>query len=248
MTTNPTDILPAIDPEWRLHAVPRRGQPVTGRCFAVLLHAARTMKTVGDMADLEPVFAAGLTYTEGERERPARRSTFRQFLKDRPDLAAILEDAINIRRAETVAKLESQALRIALGDGDVTRDFRADGSLARERRDMRNASYMTLQLLKGLKPDTFGDRKRVTVDGGLEVQHTARLTGDEGIRITPDEIQRLSAEKAGALLDLLSEIMEMRNADRELERANREGAPRMLPAQRCNSSGDGQTEGGPPTV
>lgn len=242
MNTNPND-LPPVDPAWRLPDVPRRGQPVTGRCFAVLLHAARTLKTVGDMADLEPVFAAGQTYTEDGYERPARRSTFRHFLNDRPDLAAILEDAINVRRAQTVVQLESQALRIALSDGDTTTDYRADGSIARVRRDMRNASYMTLQLLKGLKPDTFGDRKRVTVEGGLTVDHAHRLTGREGITITPEELQMLSPEKASTLLDLLSEVMELRNEQRELERSNRPGAPRMLPAQSSRVDGVGETEG-----
>ncbi len=162
-TPNP-DALPDIPADkWGLPDLPFRGEPVSVKHFQLLLHAARTMKTVGKLSELEPVFAGGETYTEVQsdgsvRERFARRKTYQRWLTEHPRLAELLEAEINLRRAEVLARLECQALRIALSpDGDVTTEYDPKtGAVKRVRKDMRNASYMTLQLLKSLTKTALG--------------------------------------------------------------------------------------------
>lgn len=227
MTNQPPspDALPPIDPAWGLPSVPYRGEPVSAGHFAVLLHAARTMKTVGKLSELEPIFAGGETYTEigtdgKARERSTRRKTYQRWLSEHPALAELLESAINLRRVEVLSRLECQALRIALSDGDTTTDYDKSGAVKRVRKDMRNASYMTLQLLKSLDKDRFGDSKRLEVSGGLTHDHQhkhAHLVGNVGnvdaggYRIDLQSVREaLTEDEARQMLDFLERIEEAR--------------------------------------
>lgn len=225
MNTQPSspDALPPIDPAWGLPSVPYRGEPVSAGHFAVLLHAARTMKTVGKLSELEPIFAGGETYTEigtdgKARERSTRRKTYQRWLSEHPALAELLESAINLRRVEVLSRLECQALRIALSpDGDVTTDYDKSGAVKRVRKDMRNASYMTLQLLKSLDKERFGDSKRLEVSGGLTHDHQhkhAHLVGNVeagGYRVDLQSVREaLTEDEARLMMEFLERIEDAR--------------------------------------
>lgn len=242
--SNKNPIVVNVDPAWALPDAPTRGQPVSASCFARLLAAAKE----GGWPAVWRVWASGDNITEGDGcARPARRRTLGVFLDERrPDLRALLEDAANEKRDRLLNDLETEAEKIALGPGDITTDFDKNGNVTRTRVDRRNKLYAVLQLLKAHDRERYGDHRRVDVNGTINHDHTARLTGREGITITPDEVQKLSPEKAGLLLDLLGEIMDARNEQRDLERSNRDGTPRMLPAQSERGYGDRAAEGGPP--
>lgn len=248
MTTTPSDI--PVDPAWNLPDIASPSRPVTGQMFATLLHAAATAPGVLYLSDLEKVFAGGQTRTETRpdgttRERAIRRTTFRQWLANNKPLAVLLQDAIDTRLSQTIVDLQNAALGIALGGGDTVTDFRPDGSIARVRVDRRNAAYVTLQLLKSLRPDQFGDRKRVTHDGAIQHEHSARLNTVPGITISPDSVHKLPPEKARALLELLSDVMEIERADRILESENREGAGGVQRPQLSGGLGVVEETGGP---
>lgn len=172
------DALPEVPlDKWGLPDVPFRGEPISVSHFRVLLHAARTMKTVGKLTELEPIFAGGEVVEEvrpnGDvRTRAARRRSFHRWLSEHPALAELLESEINLRRAEVLSRLECQALRIALSDGDTTTEYDPkSGAVKRVRKDMRNASYATLWLLQRLDKERFGDSKRLEVDGQVSHEH-----------------------------------------------------------------------------
>jgi len=184
---------------------------VSASCFARLLSAA----TEGGWPAVFTIWAEGLTITRPSGQTStARRSTLDEFLRHRrPDLRAILDDAANQKRDRLLTQLEDEAEQIALGPGDVTQDFDDKGNLRRTRVDRRNKLFAILQLLKAHDRDKYGDHRRVEVAG--EIQHTARLTGREGIVIRPEEVEKLlSPEEQSTLLDLLGKIMESRNAER----------------------------------
>lgn len=246
MATQPPspDALPPIpEDRWGLPDVPFRGEPVSARHFRVLLHAARTMKTVGKLSELEPVFSCGEFVTEINHlgnpiQRAAKRKSFRRWLDEHPRLAELLEDAINIRRAEVLASLESQALKIALSpDGDVTIDYAKDGkTIKRVRKDMRNASYMTLQLLKSLD-ERFADKRKLEVAGGVVHEHQhkhAHLAiggaNTGGYRVDLQSVREaLTEDEARMMLGFLERIEDARQR-RELEQRRERQQPPLPPA------------------
>lgn len=241
MSTQPPNLdnLPEVPPDkWGLPDFPIRGEPVSVGHFRVLLHAARTMTTVGRIAELEPIFAGGEVVEEvrpnGDvRIRAARRKTFRRWLSEHPALAELLEAAINLRRAEVLARLECQALRIALSDGDITTEYDAKtGAVKRVRKDMRNASYATLWLLQRLDKERFGDSKRVEVEGQVSHEHKhahAHLAigggSASGYLVDFQSVREaLTEEEAQTMLGFLERIEDARVKRTELAAQRRERA------------------------
>jgi len=241
MSTQPLnpDELPEVPPDkWGLPDFPFRGEPISVSHFRVLLHAARTMKTVGKLTELEPIFAGGDVVEEvrpnGDvRTRAARRRSFHRWLSEHPTLAELLESAINLRRAEVLARLECQALRIALSDGDTTTEYDPkSGAVKRVRKDMRNASYATLWLLQRLDKERFGDSKRVEIDGQVSHDHKhahahLAIGGGGGYLVDFQSVREaLTAEEARTMLGFLERIEDARVKRKELaQRRDRAALP-----------------------
>lgn len=234
-----TIVLNPIDPAWNLPTAPTRGCPVSGATFARLLTAARE----GGWPAVFTVWAEGQTIIEaGGTTRPARKSTLGEFLRERrPDLRSILDDAANQKRDRLLTQLEDEAERIALGPGDVTQDFDKSGNLTRTRVDKRTKLFAILQLLKAHDRDRYGDHRRVDVGGTIDHNHSAGLNTVPGITISPDSIHKLPEMRARALLDLLSEVMEIERAERNGNRGTDAGT--MRSPQLPGAVADGEAEG-----
>lgn len=245
MTTEPTSN------RWNLPPSPRRGTPVSAAMMDALYDAALK----GGWPAVYKVFAEGETITEVDptgsrppRERAARDSTLRDFLRNRrSDLEAILDDAAQQRRHRLLSNLEDEVEKIALGPGDVTQDFGKDGRVTRTRVDKRNKLYAALQLLKAHDPDTYAERRKLDVAGSIDHKHTARLDHQAGIRITAEQIGLLPPERAALLLELLTEVQEIEHEEhgRNLGSADRTRAEGMRYPQLECGTGTGEEAGGP---
>ncbi len=212
-----------IDPAWALPESSTRGQQVSASAFARLLTAARE----GGWPAIWRTWAEGESITEASGyERPARRRTLGSFLDRRPDLKALLEDAANEKRDRLLNDLESEAEKIALGPGDITTDFDKNGNVTRTRVDRRNKLFATLQLLKAHDRERYGDHRRVDVAGTINHDHEHSINVG-GFLIRPDEVQRLPPERAAMLLELLSEVEQLRI---ENQHGNERLNVRVLPA------------------
>ncbi|MCC6678889.1 MAG: hypothetical protein IT436_17320 [Phycisphaerales bacterium] len=238
-TPNPATPDP-IDPTWALPDAPTRGQPISAATFARLLTAARE----GGWPAVWRTWAEDQTILETTGyNRPARKSTLAEFLRDkRPDLRALLEDAANVKRDRLLTDLETEIERIALGPGDVARDFGKDGRITRERFDKRNKLFAILQLLKANDRERYGDHRRVDVAGEVRHDH-AHSINVGGFLVRPEEVQRLPPERAALLLELLTEVEQLRTENPngyERERV------RVLPApQQPDSPVADEATGGP---
>ncbi|MGD9791705.1 MAG: hypothetical protein AB7Q00_13895 [Phycisphaerales bacterium] len=207
---------------WHLPDVPRRGSPVTAATFDRLLQAARE----GGWPAVWTTWANGETVkgTDG-RERAARRRTLDGFLDRRPDLRALLDDAANEKRDRLLSQLEDEVERIALGPGDLTTDYRPDGSIARTRVDRRNKLYAVLQLLKAHDRERYGDQKRLDVSGNVDHRHAhVSVSAGSGYQIFPNEVLLLPEDRAQLLLELLDELQ-----DAKASKGERDERVRQLP-------------------
>lgn len=216
MTTQPIQPEP-IDPAWALPDAEGYGAPVSARCFALLLAAAKAH----GMPGVWRTWAEGyVTYeptpTTGEpRPRPARRKVLRDWLKRRADLAALLDDAANQRRDRLLNALENEAERIALSEGDVTTDFDKNGNIMRRRVDRRNKLRAIETLLKAHDKDTYGDQRRVAVEGQVQHQHAhahlvASADNTGGYRVSYEALATLPPDEQRQLLVLLEKVEQAR--------------------------------------
>ncbi len=221
-----------------LPPAPCKGQPVSAAMFDRLLTAAEEHGWPG----VYTVFAEGETVMEsGQRRRDARRRTLDQWKQRRPDLCALLDDAVQRRRDRLLSSLEDEVEQIALGPGDVTTDLRADGSVARTRVDKRNKLYAILQLLKAHDRDTYGDHRRVDVAGTIDHNHAHQLTG--GHLVQPEHVLLLEVHEQQELFRLLDRLETLkREPTRELiDGTARESEPeKRLPSPQGEvRAGDG---------
>lgn len=236
MSTQPPIKPEPIDPDWALPDTAVRGSPVTGAHFARLLAAAKAHGWPGvwrlwaeGYTTIEPTPSTGEPY-----ERPARRKTLRVFLEKRPDLHALLEDAVNQRRDRLLNALQNEVEDIALGAGDITTDFDDQGRVKRTRVDRRNKLHAALKLLASHDPDTFGDRKRIDVAGQLNHAHAHLQLGEAstgGYRVDFESLeQALSLEERREFIAMLDRIEAVR-VERQRERIAEQNHRPALPGQ-----------------
>lgn len=233
------------DPAWALPDITSPGSPVTAQCFAQLLRAAREAGWPGVFT----TFSEGETITKvcdhhpsGQYvyEHPRRVSTLRDFFKKRPDLKLLIEDRVSARREALLGNLEREIETIALGDGDITRDFGKDGQLARERTDTRNKLRALEKLLNAHDPERYSERRRVDVAGTIDHQHAHRLGASDAFTITPAQIESLAPAKQMALLDILQILNDAEHTHELIDTSHALPEP-----QRRDESHDAEGKAGP---
>lgn len=196
-----------------LPAAPTRNCPVSAACFDRLLAAARK----GGWPAVFTAFAEGETvpeiYPSGRTaERPARRRTLGEFLNKRPDLRMLLDSAAQERKDKLISSLQDEVEKIALGPGDITKDFGKDGRLTRTRVDTRQKLYAALSLLKAHDPDTYADRRKLDIAGQVTHDHTHAQAN--GYLIPTEAALRLPPADQELLFGLLEKLQRLESAPR----------------------------------
>lgn len=201
-----------IDPVWNLPPAPAKGQPLSAPGFARLMAAAReggwpaVWRTWAENEVTNEPLPNGLT-----RARPAKRRSLGSYLSDRrPDLKLLLDDAAQEKRDRLLNQLESEAEKIALGPGNVCRDFdKKTGAVTRERYETRDKLFAILQLLKATDRDRYGDHRRIegSVTGSVTVDHRHSLgNGGSGLYIDPESVLLLPPADQQTFFSLLDRL------------------------------------------
>lgn len=232
MSTNPpNELILAVDPAWALPDRPDASGSMTGPAFARLLAAARA----GGWPAVFRTWAEGRTTTEfnqnGQpRQRPARRRNLDKFLERRTDLARLLSEACEEKRNRLLNDLETEVEKIALGPGQVDRQFdKKTGAITSEKHSVREKLYAILQLLKAHDRERYGDQRSVKVDGQVDHRHAhahlvGGITDSSGYRVSYEDLGALPQAEQQALLLLLEKVDSIRAA-----RVRQENQPPALP-------------------
>lgn len=214
MTNKPIIPDPIPEDRWGLpdveHRAPGGTHAVTAAMFARLLASGR----VGGWPAIFRVFAEDRTIIDkggmgAVCERPARRATLRRWLERHPHHRILLDDVCQQQRDALLNDLETEAVKIAMSEGDVTLDYNKSGGVARKRVDRRNKLTAVLQLLKANDREKYGDQRKVDVAG--QIQHTHAVgTNRSGYFLAADDVMSLPPAEQTELMRLLGKIEDAR--------------------------------------
>jgi hypothetical protein len=171
--------------------------PITEAEFAL---ACEVLEKTGSESAALLVFSRGAVDADN---RPSRRTTFKNTLRRNPAWQARWDDA----KSAALAWVE-QSIADACRNPDRKPIFDKAGRLLGYAEDSCNKNWMLMNMARRLDPAAWSERRRLEVDGQVDVKHSAVRPSD--YTLSAEDVFRLSPADQQALFALLQKVEEGR--------------------------------------